>query len=180
MKKIFFPIFILLAFSVSANAQLLKFGIKAGANFASLEGDDATGLDSYTSFHFGGILEIEVLENFSIQPELLYSSQGATVNNDAFKDINYNYITVPALAKFYLTSKKLSLEAGPQFSFLVNENVSEQFETNSFDFAAVAGFGYNITENIFAQARYVWGLTEADKNASVTNRVIQVSVGYRF
>ena len=79
-----------------------------------------------------------------------------------------------------MTSKKLSLEAGPQFSFLINEDVEEQFEAESFDFAAAVGLGYNITDNFFAQARYVMGLTEANKDAEVTNRVIQLSVGYRF
>ena len=84
------------------------------------------------------------------------------------------------LAKFYLTSKKLSLEAGPQFSFLVDQNLEDQYEAESFDFGVAAGLGYNITENFFVQARYVAGLTEANKDAEVTNRVIQFSVGYTF
>ena len=75
---------------------------------------------------------------------------------------------------------KLSFEAGPQFSFLIDDNVGDQFESESFDFAAVGGLGLNITDNIFAQARYVVGLTEASKDAEVKNRVIQVSLGYRF
>ena len=158
---------------------MLKFGLKAGANFSNLEGDNVDG-STYTSYHFGAVLEFKLLENLSLQPELLYSSQGKKVDVAGVKDINYNYVTVPVLAKFYLTSKKLSLEAGPQFSFLINEDVAEQFEAESFDFAAAVGLGYNITDNFFAQARYVMGLTEANKDAEVTNRVIQLSVGYRF
>ena len=178
MKKVIVLIVLLLSAN-SLHAQMLKFGVKAGANFANLEGDNVEG-STYTSFHFGAVAEISLLENLSLQPELLYSSQGTKVDEAGIKDINYNYITVPVLAKFYLTSKKLSLEAGPQFSFLVNENVEEQFEGESFDFAAAAGLGYNITENFFVQARYVMGLTEANKDAEVTNRVIQFSVGYTF
>lgn len=56
----------------------------------------------------------------------------------------------------------------------------DQFESKSFDFAAVGGLGFNFTENIFAQARYVAGLTDTTKDAEIKNRVIQVSVGYRF
>ena len=178
MKKVL--IVLLLCFGMNAlNAQMLKFGLKAGANFSNLEGDNVDG-STYTSFHFGAVAEISLLENLSLQPELLYSSQGTKVDVAGVKDINYNYVTVPVLAKFYLTSKKLSLEAGPQFSFLINEDVEEQYEAESFDFAAAGGLGYNITDNIFAQARYVMGLTEANKDAEVTNRVIQFSLGYRF
>lgn len=162
-----------------SNAQLLKFGLKAGANFSNLEGENIEG-SNYTSFHFGALLEVKLFENFSIQPELLYSSQGAKVSEENVKDINFSYVTVPVLAKFYLITDKLSLEAGPQFSFLVNESVPDQFESKSFDFAAVGGLGFNFTENIFAQARYVAGLTDTTKDAEIKNRVIQVSVGYRF
>ncbi len=180
MKNLFFTIILILLNTVNSEAQMLKFGVKAGANFNSLDGDDAKGFDTYTSFHFGALLEVIVFENFAIQPELLYSSQGAKVSEENVKDINFSYVTVPVLAKFYLITDKLSLEAGPQFSFLVNENVSDQFESKSFDFAAVGGLGFNFTENIFAQARYVAGLTDTTKDAEIKNRVIQISVGYRF
>lgn len=178
MKKLICVLTIVFIVSIS-NAQTVKFGLKAGANFSQLDGKDIDA-STYTSFHFGAVLEIKLLENLSLQPEFLYSSQGTTINQAGFKDINYNYATVPVLAKFYLTSKKLSLEVGPQFSFLLNENVANQFEGKTFDFAAAGGLGYNISDNFFVQARYVLGLTEATKDADVTNRVIQASVGYMF
>jgi opacity protein-like surface antigen len=178
MKKLSI-LFIVLLSAYSVNAQTFKFGLKGGANFSSLEGDNIES-SKYTSFHFGGLVEISLLENLSVQPELLYSSQGAKFDEAAVEDINYNYITVPVMAKFYLVSKKFSLEAGPQFSFLINQNVSDQFEGESFDFAVAGGLGYNITEHFFVQGRYVAGLTQANKDAEVTNRVIQLSLGYIF
>lgn len=178
MKKTIGLLILVLGVS-SVNAQMLKFGLKAGANFSNLEGSNVSG-STYTSFHFGAVVELKLLENLSLQPELVYSSQGTKVNSAAFDDINYNYITVPVLAKFYLTSKKLSLDVGPQFSFLVNESVADQFEGETFDFGLAGGLGYNITDHIFVQGRYVLGLTEASKDAEVTNRVIQLSLGYRF
>lgn len=178
MKKSILLLAVVFGFG-SMNAQMFHFGLKAGANFSNLEGNDISG-STYTSFHFGAVVELKLLENLSLQPELLYSSQGTKIDEAGFKDINYNYFTVPVLAKFYLTSKKLSLEAGPQFSFLVNESVSDQFEGETFDFGIAGGLGYNITEHIFVQGRYVLGLTEANKDAEVTNRVIQFSVGYKF
>ncbi|MEK8180938.1 porin family protein [Flavobacterium buctense] len=178
MKKAI-GILLLLASFTSVNAQMLKLGLKGGANFSTLEGNNIEG-STYTSFHFGAVLEFKLLENLSLQPELVYSSQGTKINEAAFDDINYNYITVPVMAKFYLTKNKLSFEAGPQFSFLVNENVADQFEGETFDFGIAGGLGYNITDNFFLQARYIAGLTEASRNAEVTNRVIQLSVGFKF
>lgn len=180
MKKSLIIILLTITGFSQSNAQMLQFGVKAGANFSTLEGDDTYDLSHYTNFHFGAVLELGIFQNFSIQPELLYSSQGAKVDTDAVKDIKYDYVTVPVLAKFYLITDKLSLEAGPQFSFMINESVPDQFRTKSFDFAVAGGLGLNLTKNIFAQARYVAGLTDTSKDAEITNRVIQLSVGLRF
>jgi hypothetical protein len=178
MKKVM--VVFLLCFGMSTiNAQMVRFGIKGGANFSNLEGDGIKG-SNYTSFHFGALVEAKVFENFAIQPELLYSSQGSKVNADNIKEINYKYLTVPVLAKFYLTENGLSLEAGPQFGFLIDENVKEVVEGEKFDFGLAGGLGLNISKNFFVSARYVVGLTDASRDAEVTNRVIQVSAGYKF
>lgn len=180
MKKLFIAAILLVAGASSMNAQGIDFGVKAGANFAKLDGEGFEG-DNLTSFHVGALLEINVFENFSVQPELLYSSQGTKV--DGADDFKLDYISVPVLAKFYLISDKLSLEAGPQFSFLVNDSapdIIDQYEAESFDFAAVGGLAFDITNNVFVQARYVAGLTDTSKEAKVTNQVIQLSVGLKF
>lgn len=165
---------------LTAEAQMLKFGLKAGVNFSDFGGSDAKNIDTemLTGFHVGALVEFNLMENLSLQPEIMYSSKGAKIKD--FDDVNLNYITVPVLAKFYVITDKLSLEAGPQFSFLINESVPDQFESKSFDFAAVGGLGFQFTENFFAQARYVAGLTDTTSDAKITNQVIQLSLGYRF
>lgn len=180
MKKLMLIAVLMITGSMSVQAQFLKFGVKAGANFANLNGDGDANFDSYTSFHFGVLTQINVSDNFAIQPELLYSSQGAKVNQQAFEDIKYDYITVPFLLKYYILSNKLSLEAGPQFAFLVNDNVGETFRTEAFEFAAVGGLGVDITKSIFVQARYVAGLTDTSKDAKIKNEVVQLSLGFKF
>jgi opacity protein-like surface antigen len=130
-----------------------------------------------TGFHAGAVAEVKLFQNFSLQPELLYTSQGADVKG--IGDFNLDYVSVPVLAKFYLISEKLSLEVGPQFSFLVDE-AKESFDNKSFDFAAAGGLGLNITDNFFAQARYTIGLSEVSKEAEVKNAVFQLSLGYFF
>ncbi len=178
MKKLIVAAILVIAGATSAEAQLLKFGVKGGVNFANFNGGvDGIDYSGRTGFHAGAVAEVKLFENFSIQPELLYTSQGADV--DGFDDFNLDYVSVPVLAKFYIVTDKLSLEVGPQFSFLIDE-AQEEFENETFDFAAAGGIGLNITKNFFAQARYTIGLTEASKEAEVKNAVFQVSVGYMF
>ncbi|HLF53512.1 porin family protein [Flavobacterium sp.] len=177
MSKLIVLIVFLIAASTNVEAQAIKFGVKAGANFSDFEGNDIN-TSTLTSYHFGALVEIKVFSKFAIQPEAMFSSQGAKVEGS--NDFKLDYINVPVLAKFYLISDRLSLDVGPQFGFLVDDNVAETFETESFDFAAVGGIGLNITKNLFAQARYVVGLTEMSKEAEVKNKVIQLSVGYTF
>ncbi|WP_432671618.1 porin family protein [Flavobacterium sp. SM2513] len=176
MKKIFLVAAVLFLGVSASNAQDLKFGAKIGSNFSTLDGDGVNG-DNLTSFHVGALVELNLIQNFSLQSELMYSSQGTELNNEDYK---LDYVSLPVLAKFYVITDKLSLEAGPQFSFLINEDVPDAFRTKTFDFAAVGGLGYNLTSFIFVQARYVVGLTDTSKDASVTNKVIQLSAGLRF
>ncbi|MCY1479709.1 hypothetical protein D3C87_203570 [compost metagenome] len=178
MKKLIVAAILIIAGATNADAQLLKFGIKGGVNFANFNGGvDGIDYSSRTSFHAGAAAEIKLFQNFSLQPELLYTSQGADV--DGVGDFNLDYVAVPVLAKFYIISEKLSLEVGPQFSFLIDE-AEEAFDNKSFDFAAAGGLGLNITDNFFAQARYTIGLSEASKDAEVKNAVFQLSLGYFF
>jgi len=167
------------------NAQDVKFGVKAGLNIASINGNDANA-DARTSLHIGVVSELKIGDQFSIQPELLYSEQGAVVQD--FSKIKLDYLSLPILAKYYITDG-FSIEAGPQFSFLVNDIVD--FEPNvplndndtnaeNFDLSAAIGLGYNISSKLFAQARYTVGVTTIEENPDIKNGVFQFSLGYQF
>lgn len=175
MKKLF--VIIMLTIGVYSAESQVRFGIKAGPNFSDLDGNFDTSMR--TGFHAGAILELK-FQNFAIQPEALYSMQGAKVTAAGVKDIDFNYITVPVLLKYYVLTDVFSIEAGPQFAFLIDDNVANTFKTQSFDFGAVGGVGLNIGKSVFAQAHYVVGLTDASTDAQIKNRVIQLSLGYRF
>ncbi len=174
MKNLILACLVLLS-GYTVEAQALRIGIKAGPNFANFNGGDLD-YSARTSFHAGAVAEIK-LTNFAIQPELLYTSQGADVNG--IGDFNLDYVAVPVMAKFYILPDLLALEAGPQFSFLINEAESA-FENESFDFAVAGGASVNITKGFFASARYTVGLTEVARDAEITNQVFQISVGYMF
>ncbi|KQO32965.1 hypothetical protein ASF10_19375 [Flavobacterium sp. Leaf82] len=185
MKKIILAAVLFIATSATIQAQLLKIGVKAGVNFANQTGDfpDQIDKEGITSYHAGLVAEVKLLEKFSIQPELLYSTTGASyklsgVSEDVKNELGY--ISIPVMAKFYL-SKSFSLELGPQASFLVSErNDFDVKNGETFEFGLNAGLGFKITESIFVQGRYGLGLTEASKDADVKNSVFQISAGFMF
>ncbi|OYQ36324.1 hypothetical protein CHU92_09900 [Flavobacterium cyanobacteriorum] len=174
MKKIFLA-FAFAAVSFGVQAQGIDFGLKAGANFANLNGADNT--ENITSFHAGAALELNLVPSFSIQGEALYSSQGAEVKGVG--DFNLDYIAVPVMAKFYILPDKLSVMAGPQFSFLVDE-AEEAFENKTFDIAAAGGLELKIIKGLFAQARYTIGFNDVNDTFEGKNAVFQLSLGYYF
>lgn len=181
MKKIF-VISMLVIGALSAKAQI-AIGIKAGANFSDTEGVFDSKMR--TGFHAGAVLQLKY-NNFAIQPELLYSMQGSEITfAGAKRDIDLSYVTVPVLVKYYVLTDILSIDAGPQFAFLVDDNLDNTlFKKKDYDFAVVGGLGLDIGKSIFAQAHYVIGLTDASTaaftNEAIKNRVFQLSVGYKF
>ena len=189
MKKLSIFIAIMLFGFSTVNAQEINFGAKAGVNFASITGDDTDDLDGRTSFHVGIVAEIVISDKFSVQPELLYSSQGAT-SEDSYteEDINIkeegtvklDYINLPIMAKFYV-GEGFSLEAGPQIGFLMNSEiemkltasgagVSESISVTEdlkdhikgIDFGLNLGVGYKMENGLNFGARYNLGLSDAN------------------
>ena len=193
MKKLFITMFAILALT-SISAQEVLFGAKAGVNFASITGEDTDDLDGITAFHFGAVVEIPVSEKFSIQPELLYSAQGAKFSEDGMDiDLKLNYINVPVLAKFYVADG-FSIEAGPQFGILLDAEVegdgmSLDIKDNvtSLDIGVDFGLGYKLDNGLNFGARYNLGLTDGNddpeffgSDEAFKNSVLQLYVGFFF
>ncbi|AWH83663.1 PorT family protein [Flavobacterium album] len=174
MRRLFLAAALLLCAPIM-NAQ--TYGIKGGVNFANLTGNDADAFDGLTSFHIGALMEFNILDRITLQPELLYSVQGAKNDGEEYK---LNYMTLPVMVEFDIDGS-LSLHAGPQFSLLANEtkHVAPK-EANNYDFGLAAGLEYEITGGLFIQGRYVWGQRQVFEDADVKNSVIQFSLGFYF
>ncbi|WP_277496391.1 porin family protein, partial [Elizabethkingia anophelis] len=176
MKKVFLGLGIVLgtmAFAQSTAGP--RFGIKAGGNLS-----DLTNLDrekSKIGFYAGVFMNAPISSEFSIQPEVVYSQQGAK-----FKDFgnvtdlkkNLGYINVPVMVQYNATPD-FYLEAGPEFGFLVDaqdkgkvNGVSYKSSGtdgyNTFNFGMGLGAGYRFTPNISINARYTAGFTNIVKN----------------
>lgn len=198
MKKVILAAFVLGSTTIAFAQQQVKFGPKAGLNFANLSGLDNT--EMKTGFHVGAVTEIKFNEKFSIQPEVVYSAQGAKntatvpVLGEVKSTWNNDYINIPIMAKYYIVDG-FSVEAGPQVGFLVkseakieNGNSSVKDDTKddfkSTDFGLGFGLAYDLPVGMFVNARYNLGLSDIRNNTSsgdaIKNNVIQVGIGYKF
>lgn len=171
MKKIILSIVAVASFGI-ANAQDITFGAKAGANFSNLTGDADT--DGITSFYVGGLADFTISEKFHVQPELLYSMEGA-------EDFEISYLRIPIMAKYYLM-EGLNLQAGPVVGFKVAADDEVDEVTTSTDFGLGLGGAYELSSGLFFDARYNIGLSniiDVDGVEAGTS-VIQVGLGFRF
>jgi len=182
-----------LAVITTANAQeKASFGIKGGMNFSTVtQGKFEDGPDNRTGFHIGVVGEVPIVSNvFSIQPEVLYSQQGFESNYNLLGTSyttkhKIDYLNIPVLAKLYII-KQLSVEAGPQFGFKLNEshdtndNSIETNEVNKFDTALAIGASFNFDNGLFLTGRYTYSLNEVVKDTDAKNKVFQVGLGFKF
>jgi hypothetical protein len=195
MKRIILTAIAVMAFAFT-NAQQTRFGVKGGLNLSNWSGGDARDYTkALVGFHVGGFAEIKIIEKLAIQPELLFSAQGAKIEADGFfsdYDVKTNYLNIPVLAKYYIVDK-FSVEAGPQLGVLLSakadgEDVKDGFKTVDFGFNV--GAGYHFTDNISLNLRYTIGLSPLSDNAdiedegdyydSVKNSLLALSFAYKF
>jgi hypothetical protein len=188
MKKLLLSLAAVAVLSTGAFAQL-KGGVKAGFNFANV-GGDAEDTDMRTSIHLGGYLNYAVSDMFSLQPELLYNSVGWKESGDGFDGTGkLNYLSIPVMAKFSFGS--FHLMAGPQLGMLLSAKYKVEFDGESetedikdgfkgMDFGLNLGLGADFGK-LNAGLRYSAGLSniiDTEEDVTVTNNVIQLSVGY--
>ncbi len=171
------------AFSGAALAQTpdIKLGAKAGLNVANLSGADDT--KAKMGFHVGALAEIFINEKFAVQPEILYSSQGAKGKGEGNVKFDLDYINIPIMAKYYVM-EGLSVQAGPQIGFVVKAEaggIDVKDGVNTVDFGLNLGAGYELPMGVFADLRYDLGFNKVYKEGkSIKNGVFQLSVGYKF
>jgi hypothetical protein len=190
MKKILLIVTILTTGIVS-QAQI-KFGVKAGANFYKFAGDDNDFDDIDPDMRIGiaggGLVNIPINSTFSVQPELLYSMEGAKykANNDKLI-YQLDYINVPVL--FQYNSSGFYGETGPQIGFLMSGKASNGDESSdvkdsfkSTAFAWTVGFGYKLSSGIGIGARYNIGLSNIVDNdeADLKNSGFHIGISYLF
>ena len=199
MKNLFLAAVFTALTVTSAFAQgEVRFGLKGGLNLASIGGDAIYagfgGFNSRTSFHIGALVEIPFTDKISLQPEVLYSSQGSKTNYGfgTSADTKLDYIAIPIMGKYHIIAG-LSGELGPVINILASAegldsntaivgDVKDQYK--SLDIGIGIGASYRLPMGLFGSLRYNKGVTDINDDMNVTgknqNNVFQVSAGYTF
>lgn len=121
-------------------------------------------------------------------------SSGSTKYDATIKS---NYLSIPLMFQYNFIDKFYG-EAGLQGDVLLSANAKETYTYydnstkttdidvkkvyNSLIFGLNIGAGYHITNQLSANIRYHFGLSEADDidNITIKNRVLQIGLGYSF
>lgn len=176
--------------SAQHNAQKVNFGIKGGVNLTNIYTENSTKPDDKVGFNAGFLGHIHLSRELALQPEIVYSLQGAQYTNSLgiTTKRNLGYINVPVLLQ-YMFDNGFRLQAGPQVGFLVNakdksSNGNSEDIKNSFkplDFGLSAGIGYVHPATGFGvDLRYNLGLSNINENSTVksSNRGGQLGIFY--
>ena len=196
-----FAAVISLLFTSPLLAQVPGLGVKGGVNLAnqpttSEDGGDS-GLKSFTGLVAGVFATFPIASWLELQPEALYTMKGARVDEAGVKATSQvDYFEVPVLARFSRRGGRIGYYAagGPytavrlravtrtRFVGATEElDISEQVER--IDFGLAIGGGAEMGSLVF-DGRYTHGIKDIDKDRTdtvkVTNRVVSVTVGFRF
>ena len=194
MKKIILSLAVLASAAGAANAQTgIKVGLKGGFNGSTFSGSDSKGSEYKAGFAAGGFVNFGVSDNFSIQPELLYSQKGAsqdgvsylsgtTVKTDGTAKTTLGYLDVPIMFRYNIgqDGKGFFIEVGPQGSFVLHQrsfvedgggsqvgssNTSTD-QLNKVVVGYVGGLGYQITSGLQLGLRYTGDLSQVAKDGN--------------
>ncbi len=137
MKK-FLLLFVAIIFIANAGFSQVKFGVKAGGNFAGFQVGES---DLRDGFAAGVFARFNVLKNQKLvfQPELLYTNQGVK-----FKDFQYSsgtgyifkytykldYVYLPLTFKYYLVHG-LNVQVAPKIGYLLSANYKGKYKYGS-------------------------------------------------
>ncbi|WP_298349603.1 porin family protein [uncultured Dokdonia sp.] len=211
MKKIIFSLTICLLIAAVSYAQNdISYGIKGGLNYSNLvyefedSNNDFLDFNAKVGFYAGGFINISLSDKFALQPELLYSSQGAKLDidysqvlifdqndptfleNEEDVNVKQSKLLLPVLLQYKIGSD-FSLFLGPQITYTLNfetevdsgdELVVSRFQDDDkIGIDVSARLGYKVSENMMIELGYFRGLTNQN---SVKSSVFQLGLAHKL
>jgi Outer membrane protein beta-barrel domain len=180
-------------------AQEASWGVKGGVNLATLNSDQDPGPEFKYRIGFiaGGFFTWPLGSHLDVQPEVLFSQQGASLDSIGLESVTIktDYLVAPILVRYKLRpTGGLVLFAGPSLGFKLSakataesgdqgftEDISDEIE--SFDYGVAFGGGWE-SGRLTIDGRYTWGLSTIGKDGenpeNTGHRVIAVLAGVRF
>ncbi len=195
MKRIVMTVMAIGIFAIASQAQGVRAGVKLGTNLNKIEGKSFNdGFD--LSYHAGAFFEIDFNKKWGIQPEVMWNQTSgrrsnfttlysSVANPNGSEKVKLDYLSIPLLLR-YNVGNILSLNAGPQFGILLQEDKTllqnGQSAFKNGDFSMVAGAQLNF-KFLRVYGRYNIGLqniNDIDNKDKWTNQQIQLGLGLRF
>lgn len=190
MKKLF--LLFLLGSTVSASfAQRTSFGLKSGLNLADLSYKNPGNIqtDFRTGFHAGLLAHIHLTSGWALQPEILYSTQGAEYEQPVVGKDKIDYINVPVLIQ-RMFGPGFRVQTGPQVGYQLSAEFHPQNggassavpNVNNVDLSWIIGAGYLTSLGLGFDVRYNHGISNVYETGTskTKNRVIQAGLFYQF
>ena len=194
-----------MAVTLSAQAQHEEGDVTIQPRVGITISNITDGDKSKINLAYGVDFERFFTDQFSVGLGVMFTNQGCkydVLSDTGAKsnDIKFNiyYGTLPIMANYYVLPG-LALKAGIQPAFRVKANLEsngtkldfdntvdalfegEGNKLNTFDLSIPVGLSYEYA-GITLDARYMFGVTKLISNAekSIYNRVIMVTLGYKF
>ncbi len=207
MKKVvFYLLIIVMGLGVSQlKAQTgLSYGVKAEANMSNYLLSDLDDMKSTMKVgaSLGGFMNINLSENFAVQPELLFHYKASEYENKPTGIKNdYEYwgmeIPVYAVGQMNLGTGKGYVGFGPYaglgFSYkntTADLDLYKKYENDDkatmsrWDFGLACMLGYEFNNKIQINASYKMGLIDnldaGKDDATMRTQTVSLGVGYRF
>jgi hypothetical protein len=175
-------------------AQGFHVGVKAGANIFKVDGTSMKDEFNF-GYNLGAFAELGLSDKVAIQPEVMWNQTNYRTGT-RFSDVygiegqndvkgKLNYLSIPVLLNYNL-AKFFTLQAGPQFGILLNQDESlfnngkEAFKKG--DFSMLGGVQLNLG-SLKIGGRYVVGLSninDIDNKEKWKNQGFQVYLGTRI
>ena len=184
MKKVLLTLITIVAVNAAVSAQM-RFGVKGGLNLANISINPAqTGTSSLLGFHGGLVLDAPLSESISIQPSLLFSQKGFSVDQSSITSkTTFNYLEIPVNFLYNVTDA-LTVGAGPYLGYALSASSKATLngqtqtkdadfdkEVNRIDYGLNITAGYEVIEGLVVSANYSLGLANLNKNAATSSSV---------
>jgi len=179
---------------INAQEKFATFGVKAGANLASFNGDIPK-TNYVFKYQFGVTADLALTENFYIVTGLDFQTKGTKSKPRGSSNVKYNpiYLQMPihAAYKFDIAPKtRFVVEAGPYLAYGIGGKMKEDgrkmnmFKDNRFkrfDLGLGAGVGVELNKFVI-KGGYDFGLLDVCdvKGVKARNHNGYITVGYHF
>lgn len=177
------------------------FGLRGGLNISNYSEGDA---DSKVGFHAGMMMQYDLHPMIVLQPELLYTQRGAsveftTLGIETEVSQTLHYVELPIFVKLDLGEGNMKVQPylGPEFRYLIKGNqkitingdegdTNEIDGLNEFDYGMGAGIDLLFNTNMLVGVRYSMSMGEIFEEDSFgfqndsKNTSLMVNLGFLY